>query len=228
MQERRLCLGSLLAGVDWDSFCDSGVGSTLSEGRASSSAARLMRPSSNPHNDTAMPDPAPPISHYSRSHYAVRISCAPWGDSSPSRFLATPINVHLLSDPNLPDDPLRPYLDKVSVCMYIYCHPGNELDVRLGQACREGYRVPRQVASELGSICFKMEAAGVVNTVPSLVIRGICDYCDAHKNDYWQEYAAATAAAYSKLLLSIVARTEHISLKDFNSTSRLSAGSKRQ
>lgn len=54
-------------------------------------------------------------------------------------------------------------------------------------------------------LCFEMEAAGVITTVDCLVIRGICDYCDAQKNDVWQEYAAATAAAYAKLLLGVVA-----------------------
>lgn len=66
-----------------------------------------------------------------------------------------------------------------------------------------------RVASELGTICFEMEAAGVVNTVPSLVIRGICDYCDVYKNGIWQEYAAATAAAYAKLLLGVVATVDN-------------------
>ena len=37
-----------------------------------------------------------------------------------------------------------------------------------------------------------------------LVIRGICDYSDTHKNKNWQPYAAATAAAYTKELLSII------------------------
>ncbi|KAN0072250.1 Nucleoside phosphorylase domain containing protein [Elaphomyces granulatus] len=50
-------------------------------------------------------------------------------------------------------------------------------------------------------LCFEMEAAGVMNTIPCLVIRGICDYADSHKNDVWQEYASATAAAYARLLL---------------------------
>ncbi|KAF4439493.1 Pfs domain-containing protein [Fusarium austroafricanum] len=59
-------------------------------------------------------------------------------------------------------------------------------------------------AEKLKIMCFEMEAAGVVNFIPCLVIRGICDYCDDHKNDKWQEYAAATAAAYAKLLLSVV------------------------
>jgi nucleoside phosphorylase len=51
-------------------------------------------------------------------------------------------------------------------------------------------------------LCFEMEAAGVMNTLPCLVIRGICDYSDSHKNKRFQEYAAATAASYAKLLLS--------------------------
>jgi predicted benzoate:H+ symporter BenE len=46
-----------------------------------------------------------------------------------------------------------------------------------------------------------MEAAGVMNTFPCLVIRGICDYADSYKDKRWQHYAAATAAAYAKLLL---------------------------
>ncbi|RYP02811.1 hypothetical protein DL765_010681 [Monosporascus sp. GIB2] len=63
-----------------------------------------------------------------------------------------------------------------------------------------------RLAREYGVLCFEMEAAGVVNTFPCLVIRGVCDYCDVNKNDAWQEYAAATAAAYAKLLLGVVAR----------------------
>lgn len=65
-----------------------------------------------------------------------------------------------------------------------------------------------RLAREYGVLCFEMEAAGVVNTVPCLVIRGICDYCDVQKNDVWQEYAAATAAAYAKLLLIVVASVD--------------------
>ncbi|KAL6808340.1 pfs domain-containing protein [Trichoderma sp. SZMC 28015] len=53
-------------------------------------------------------------------------------------------------------------------------------------------------------ICFEMEAAGLMNNFPCLVIRGICDYADAHKNDRWQNYAAATAAAFAKELLDTI------------------------
>ena len=50
-------------------------------------------------------------------------------------------------------------------------------------------------------LCFKMEAAGLINQFPCLVIRGICDYSDTHKNKEWQGYAAMAAAAYAKDLL---------------------------
>jgi nucleoside phosphorylase len=53
-------------------------------------------------------------------------------------------------------------------------------------------------------LCFEMEAAGLMNHFPCLVIRGICDYADSHKNDRWQRYASATAAAYGKELLTYV------------------------
>lgn len=53
-------------------------------------------------------------------------------------------------------------------------------------------------------ICFEMEAAGLMVSFPCLVIRGICDYADSHKNDRWQRYASATAAAYAKELLGYV------------------------
>ncbi|PLB49766.1 WD40 repeat-like protein [Aspergillus steynii IBT 23096] len=51
-------------------------------------------------------------------------------------------------------------------------------------------------------LCFEMEAAGMMNEFPAVVIRGISDYADSHKNDTWQPYAAACAAACAKELLS--------------------------
>ncbi|KAJ3486515.1 hypothetical protein NLG97_g6599 [Lecanicillium saksenae] len=58
-----------------------------------------------------------------------------------------------------------------------------------------------QLADEKGILCFEMEAGGLMNHFPCLVIRGICDYSDTHKNKEWQGYAAMTAAAYAKDLL---------------------------
>ncbi|KAK4951246.1 hypothetical protein LTR10_010219 [Elasticomyces elasticus] len=56
-------------------------------------------------------------------------------------------------------------------------------------------------------ICIEMEAAGLMNIFPCLVVRGICNYADEHKNDDWQKYAAMVAAAYAKdYLQSVSAR----------------------
>ncbi|KAJ5975009.1 hypothetical protein N7481_008716 [Penicillium waksmanii] len=61
-----------------------------------------------------------------------------------------------------------------------------------------------QLARDLGVLCVEMEAAGLMNDFPCLVIRGICDYADSHKNNEWQGYAAAVAAAYAKELVLVV------------------------
>ncbi|OJD29112.1 ankyrin repeat domain-containing protein 50 [Diplodia corticola] len=59
-----------------------------------------------------------------------------------------------------------------------------------------------------GVLCFEMEAAGLMNHFPCLVVRGICDYSDTHKNDAWHGYAAMVAAAYTKALLLKVTPNE--------------------
>jgi nucleoside phosphorylase len=71
------------------------------------------------------------------------------------------------------------------------------------QVMRHGATRDR-LGQELDVLCFEMEAAGLMDSFPCLVIRGICDYADSHKNKHWQPYAAATAAAYAKELLNII------------------------
>jgi nucleoside phosphorylase len=63
-----------------------------------------------------------------------------------------------------------------------------------------------RIVKDLGGqiLCFEMEAAGLMNDFPCLVVRGISDYCDSHKNDGWQRYAAASAAAYTRELLLLI------------------------
>jgi nucleoside phosphorylase len=69
----------------------------------------------------------------------------------------------------------------------------------------------QQLSGDLGGVlCFEMEAAGLMNGFPCLVIRGICDYADSHKDDKWQGYAVASAAAYAKELLTIIPAAEVI------------------
>ncbi|PTB65719.1 hypothetical protein BBK36DRAFT_1082082, partial [Trichoderma citrinoviride] len=58
-----------------------------------------------------------------------------------------------------------------------------------------------RLSSQEDILCFEMEAGGLMNHFPCLVIRGICDYSDSHKNKAWQGYAAMTAAAYAKDLI---------------------------
>jgi nucleoside phosphorylase len=62
---------------------------------------------------------------------------------------------------------------------------------------------------QMNILCFEMEAAGLMNDLPCLVVRGICDYCDSHKNDDWHSYAALTAAAYARELLHVL-RPQHV------------------
>ncbi|KAM0546427.1 hypothetical protein ACHAPJ_010894 [Fusarium lateritium] len=57
-------------------------------------------------------------------------------------------------------------------------------------------------------LCVEMEAAGLSQDFPCLIIRGICDYADSHKNKKWQEHAAAAAAAFAKELLAYVQPSE--------------------
>lgn len=71
------------------------------------------------------------------------------------------------------------------------------------QVVRDG-TVREQLRKQFNVLCFEMEAAGLMDTFPCLIIRGICDYADSHKNKTWQDYAAAAAAAYAKELLYLI------------------------
>ncbi|KAF2395931.1 purine and uridine phosphorylase [Trichodelitschia bisporula] len=65
------------------------------------------------------------------------------------------------------------------------------------------------VSKDLGGVlCFEMEAAGLMNHFPCLVVRGICDYADSHKNKNWQLFAAGLAAAYAKEVLLLMPAAE--------------------
>jgi nucleoside phosphorylase len=54
------------------------------------------------------------------------------------------------------------------------------------------------------AICLEMEASGLMNNFPCLVIRGVSDYADSHKNDRWHAYAAAAGAGCAKEVLQYV------------------------
>jgi nucleoside phosphorylase len=71
-------------------------------------------------------------------------------------------------------------------------------------------RLRNRLNRELGGkvLCIEMEIAKMKslfpNRFPCLVIRGICDYADSHKNKEWRNHAAIMAAAYAKDLLRYV------------------------
>jgi nucleoside phosphorylase len=67
-----------------------------------------------------------------------------------------------------------------------------------------------ELAQALGVICFEMEAAGLMDNFPCLVIRGICDYADSHRNKKWQLYAAVTAAALAGEILKFIDKQEAV------------------
>jgi nucleoside phosphorylase len=80
---------------------------------------------------------------------------------------------------------------------YVVVHRGT---IASGELVVKNASLRDQLAREYGVLCFETEAAGALTSFACLVIRGISDYCDSHKNDAWQGYAAAVAAAYARQL----------------------------
>ena len=72
------------------------------------------------------------------------------------------------------------------------------------QVIKDGVTRTKIAKYHPGVIAVEMEAAGLMNVFGSATIRGICDYADSHKNDCWQKYASAVAAAVAKEILSII------------------------
>ena len=85
------------------------------------------------------------------------------------------------------------------------------------QVMRDGVTRDR-LRRELDVLCFEMEAAGLMDDFPCLVIRGICDYADTHKNKRWQPYAAAVAAAYAKELLCVIPANQVVRTRTIGET----------
>ncbi|KAF3902864.1 hypothetical protein AA313_de0207902 [Arthrobotrys entomopaga] len=132
----------------------------------------------------------------------------------PPRFIMTAIS-DLESDPDKFLYPLEPHLKYIATRYPKYKYPGHKYDplitassdrpanqpkihyglIASGNQVMKSARARDRLGSEYNILCFEMEAAGIMNSCACLVIRGICDYSDSQKNDRWQEYAAATAAA---------------------------------
>ncbi|KAL2819506.1 WD40-repeat-containing domain protein [Aspergillus granulosus] len=73
--------------------------------------------------------------------------------------------------------------------------------VASGLSVVKSARYRDSVASRQGVIGFEMEGAGVWDCFPCIVMKGVCDYADSHKDKSWQQYSAAVAAACMKAFL---------------------------
>ncbi|KAL9109315.1 MAG: hypothetical protein Q9227_006070 [Pyrenula ochraceoflavens] len=75
-----------------------------------------------------------------------------------------------------------------------------------GNRVQKNAKARDQISQDAGgALCFEMEAAGLMNDFHCVVIRGIADYSDSHKNKHWQPYGAASAAGTAKELLTYMA-----------------------
>lgn len=87
--------------------------------------------------------------------------------------------------------------------------PHDRPEVHFG-AIASGNQVIKQaqkrdrIGIQHNALCLEMEGAVLIGLdLPFLVIRGICDYADSHKNKDWQPFAAAVATACAKEFLSV-------------------------
>lgn len=65
-----------------------------------------------------------------------------------------------------------------------------------------------KMAKKHGIIAFEIEGAGAWDGAPCVVVKGVCDYADSHKNKKWQRFAAATAASVTKVILAGYMQTD--------------------
>jgi nucleoside phosphorylase len=66
------------------------------------------------------------------------------------------------------------------------------------------------LAKKMNVVAFEMEGAGVWDQLPCIIVKGVADYADCHKNHTWQDFAAATAASAMKALLDRYVRTDRV------------------
>lgn len=69
-------------------------------------------------------------------------------------------------------------------------------------------RVRERLRQALNILCLEMNAAGVMNNFPCLVVRGVSDYADSHNSNQWQPYAAFAAAAYAQEWIMTLPETD--------------------
>lgn len=72
------------------------------------------------------------------------------------------------------------------------------------------------IAQKDGIIAFEMEAAGIWDEIPCLIIKSVSDYADSHKHGEWQNFAAAAAAATTSALLMAYSEKRRARLGQFS------------
>lgn len=91
----------------------------------------------------------------------------------------------------------------------VWQHPSDEDDtlsvhigtMATGDAVMKLTEHRDKLATDEGIIGFEMEAAGVWDNIPCVIVKGVCDYADSQKDKVWQDYAAATGASGAKAFL---------------------------
>ncbi|KAF4441424.1 transcription factor [Fusarium acutatum] len=58
-----------------------------------------------------------------------------------------------------------------------------------------------ELAEKYSLDAFDMEAAGIWDELPTLIIKGISGYADSHSNKAWKDFASATAASVARAIL---------------------------
>jgi nucleoside phosphorylase len=71
-----------------------------------------------------------------------------------------------------------------------------------GNTVMRSGKVRDRIAAKHDLIAFEMNGAGTWDELPCIVVKGISNYADSHKNNKaWKDFAAATAASVTKAIL---------------------------
>lgn len=90
-----------------------------------------------------------------------------------------------------------------------------------GDSVMKSGRDRDRLAEEEGVIAFEMEAAGFWEDVPTLVVKGVFDYGDSHKNKLWHHFSSATAACAARAIIERLPQTDEQSTSVFKQGKRL-------
>lgn len=74
----------------------------------------------------------------------------------------------------------------------VFASSVSRLQIASGDAVLRSAEHRDRTSKETEALAFEMEGAGVWEVVPALVVKGVCDHADSHKDKSWQNYAAHT------------------------------------